>query len=482
MTENTKKFLMICLSVIVIALFVAILMHAYIGSFSRFLADDYCTSGELKNSGFWPSQKYWYTHWTGRYSFIFTVTAFESLGTKIVPFLSSIYIAGFILSGVFFMGNLLKKLIGKTPYLVAVFLTAVIVFMTLYTAPNIGQNLYWLTGSANYFVPLITIPVLFGLLLQQQQRYLTHPAAVKILLGFFIAVLSWVTSGFSEIITVIQFLVLLIVNVYFRFFHQAKRFSSLWGIAFFACTMGLLMMIASPGNAMRISVHHVDRYNIFFLLTNTIRYTGSFSILWFLKQAHLIWPISILIIVVTVMMKKFFFLSLGDEIVKSNTRVLISFLIFIFLVFASFLPTTWATGNAPEERVLIYPSFLLSIFVVYVSALAGLYLCQGISPYKADGKILAFILVVFTLYFAVSVPVYEGRKVYYTRSEAMKFAELWDQREIDIREKIQAGQKQLVVRMIPSNIMAIEHLQSDPNHWINICAAKYYGVESIYAE
>jgi len=271
----------------------------------------------------------------------------------------------------------------------------------------------------------------------------------------------------------------LFVNLYLRFFHRDKRFNALWGIAFLACFLGLIMMLVSPGNAVRIQVHHVDRYNLFFLLTNTMQYAASFSVLWFLKQAHLIWPIGMLVTIVMFVVKKHFRPSMGDEIIQSKAKVLICVLFLIFLVFASFLPTTWATGNAPENRVLIFPTILLSILLLTISALVGMYLSQSVSMREIDGRVFVVMLTAVMLYFVASVPAFEGRNVYFMKAEAMKFAEQWEQREIEIEEKIREGQIALTLKMIPTNIMGIEHLQSDPRHWINICAARYYGVESI---
>ncbi|MDX9864200.1 MAG: DUF6056 family protein [Anaerolineaceae bacterium] len=480
--KNKKTFFVILLGGVIAALLAAIFMHACIGSFSRYLADDYCTAGELKRLGFWPAQHYWYTQWTGRFSFILLVSALEGLGTGIVPYLPGVYVVSFLLAGVFFIHQLLKKISAELPWLLSLFLAAVIVFLTLYTTPNIGQNLYWLTGSANYFVPVIAIFFLLGLVVQQDHGFADRPAMIKISLGVSIAVFSWLTSGFSEIITVIQFLVLLLVNVYQRFFHPKKRLHVLWVITFLSGLAGLVMMIASPGNAARMQAHSYDRLNIFSLLVTTVKYAGSFSILWFLKHVHLVWPVSTIIILTACIAGKYFSPSLGKKLEQDQIWFLIIALLLMVLIFASFLPTTWATANPPEKRVLIFPTVLLSLLMVYLSAAAGVFLGAALSIEDSHFKPAAIILLAFTVYFILAVPVYEARKVYFIQSEAREFAERWDQREMEISEKIKGGQTDLVVQMIPTNIMEIEHLQSDPTHWINRCTSKYYGIESISAQ
>jgi hypothetical protein len=49
-----------------------------------------------------------------------------------------------------------------------------------------------------------------------------------------------------------------------------------------------------------------------------------------------------------------------------------------------------------------------------------------------------------------------------------------------IRQKARAGEKQIPVQALDS-LAGITKLQGNPSHWVNNCAAAYYGVESIRA-
>jgi hypothetical protein len=42
--------------------------HAYLGTFGRYIADDFCTASTLRRLGFLESQSYWYQTWTGCYA------------------------------------------------------------------------------------------------------------------------------------------------------------------------------------------------------------------------------------------------------------------------------------------------------------------------------------------------------------------------------------------------------------------------------
>ena len=48
-------------------------MHAFMGGFARYIADDFCTLGTLRRLGFFGSQVNWYENWSGRFYFTLVV-------------------------------------------------------------------------------------------------------------------------------------------------------------------------------------------------------------------------------------------------------------------------------------------------------------------------------------------------------------------------------------------------------------------------
>src|SRR5690606_24235274 len=66
---------------------VALGAHGYLGWFTRYLGDDFCTAGILVANGLLESQIHWYTIWSGRFSFTFLVNLAEMVGPGIVPVL-----------------------------------------------------------------------------------------------------------------------------------------------------------------------------------------------------------------------------------------------------------------------------------------------------------------------------------------------------------------------------------------------------------
>ena len=163
--------------------------------------------------------------------------------------------------------------------------------------------------------------------------------------------------------------------------------------------------------------------------------------------------------------------------------MLLFFLIAVWgLVLMCFLTSTWALSNEPPERVLILPATILSLAsILFLFAVASQ--VQPVNRAQTTNQWTEKVLVgLIFIYFIGAAPLYHADHVYMQKSEAITFAEKWDQRNQSILDSIQMGQDELMIAMIGNNLMGLEHIQADPGHWINACAARYYGVEQIAAQ
>jgi len=80
-------------TIFVIILALPLVMVAWIGFYSRYVADDFWTAGYLRTLGFWDAQRYWYLSWSGRYSFTFLVSLVEGPGVGATRWLSRVVAA-----------------------------------------------------------------------------------------------------------------------------------------------------------------------------------------------------------------------------------------------------------------------------------------------------------------------------------------------------------------------------------------------------
>src|SRR5512142_2120663 len=68
-------------------------MHAYLGTYSRFMADDYCSASESLRLGILRAAWFWYRTWTGRYSANVLDATFGALGPGVTPVVTALVLA-----------------------------------------------------------------------------------------------------------------------------------------------------------------------------------------------------------------------------------------------------------------------------------------------------------------------------------------------------------------------------------------------------
>src|SRR5512142_861259 len=106
-------------------------MHAYLGTYSRFMADDYCSASESLRLGVLRAAWFWYRSWTGRYSANVLDATFGALGPGITPIVTALVLALW-LAGLFASLLMITKSRGTDrPLLLSLALAAAILFLPL---------------------------------------------------------------------------------------------------------------------------------------------------------------------------------------------------------------------------------------------------------------------------------------------------------------------------------------------------------------
>src|ERR1043165_8797022 len=130
MVARKNQFVNPVFFAVLIFIFASLLLYAYLGTFTRYMADDYCTAAALKNNGFWGTQTYWWQNWSGRYSFTFVVSFVELLGLAIVPILPALVIFLWLFSIVWGCLPGLRKLRVANYMLVGIFAASLMLWLT----------------------------------------------------------------------------------------------------------------------------------------------------------------------------------------------------------------------------------------------------------------------------------------------------------------------------------------------------------------
>jgi len=457
-----------------ILLFVGILsIYGVKGSYSRYAQDDYCYGYRVRAEGFWNMQIQSYYHQTEFNSDRFSLTFAHSLaellgGPGFVPILPSLEMVAWLGSMVYVFFQLLGSRFSKKGLLVATTAGLIIIFFTLYLAPNLYQILFWLSGMQTYLTPVVLGTFLFGRFIA-----MTRSPKFKVRHVIELGILSILAGGFSETTALWQFACWSIILGWSLIFRRKSvpaknaRWPSL--IMVLSTALSLVILAICPMNFKFASYTHPD---LPALITQSFSYGAGF--IWLSIKGT---PLPYLIILAFG-----FFLSgiINIDIHRKPRDLVLKLLIALFMLFllsvVVMVPTLYATAHYPGDRALLPANFTLVLCLFFI----GWESANLFSAFKPDifsvrfSKIYLVLLgLVLFVYVARTTPrVYDKLPVYRDRAEA------WDIRQSMILKDKSAGIKDITIPAFDS-IYGITELHYEADNWVNECAAAYYAVRSI---
>ncbi len=452
-----------------------VILGGYItrGLFSRYLQDDYCYGAEVVSLGFFPAQIDSYFHQMPYNSERFSLTFFSGIaeisgGPRLAPFLAGISIAAWAAALYFaFRQWSLYFRVQNTRLAMLASVLAVPIF-TFILAPNLYQVLYWRSAMLPYLTPLIINTGLFGgFFAILRRRKLTPAAAIVFGLTGFVA------GGFSETAGLWQFSFWCLILVWFWLLHRQEHFAVRAAvIAMSASALAIMVMLLGPSNSAQLQ--HFQRPGFIEMIAKSIKFTQDFIRASLRSQIVPFFVIGCLGL--------FFGLQSRAELQRSFRAVFGRWLLLVAgcygLVFAGTVPTMMAMSSPPDDRGLL-PAMLTLILTVFASGwLAAGYvrsLAQKFSHpwvFQISSLILGLISILFM---ASAFPgVLDGLSALQHRAEA------WDMRQNMILEAKAGGETHVIVPAFDS-IAQILELRPQDNFWVNVCAARYYGISGLSA-
>ncbi len=238
----------------------SLVFHAYLGSFSRFLGDDYCSAFWANRFGVIRATWYWYITWSGRYSASALDSIFGILGPKIVPFVTpSVIVIWLITIGL--TVNIIIPLRKNKVFSTSLLATGVL-FLTLNFTPTVQQSLYWGQGMRSVVPPLILGTAYSGIFfaLKNTKRISRKTQALWYLLSF---LLAFGTGGFSETYCAVQLVAFgfsfVVLTIYYH--HPIKSFESSFLIfGLLGAVLSFIVVILAPGNVFRAAYYPPPPY------------------------------------------------------------------------------------------------------------------------------------------------------------------------------------------------------------------------------
>ncbi len=435
----------------------ALAVYAYIGTFTRLLADDYYHLSLLQSEkNLLQISVDKYLNISNRYATM-PIFAFEQwLGIKWV---AALMIFLWLLGLSWLLIEAQKSTKIKLSRWMLSSIAVILIFLSILQAPDRFQSIYWISSSVTYFFPL----VFFSLLLAGIFFFLRQSRSKAALLGMglFNILAMFMFGGLSETVSAMHIAILvLILLAFWRWGAQEKRIpaSTLLGATLLGALISLVVMALSPANAIRSSDGNVA---LSVLLQRLFIFPYGF-----ITDTFKTLPLPSIF---TILVGFLIFSPLRGETKEGGVRrsLLIVPLITFALIAASFAPSAYALSY-PDARVRFPARFVMTAGLFIEGALLGLWL--GREKFRVLGTLLLAAAAVY--------PLRGAWQAYQSLPKYQVYANAWDTRDTYIQSKRDSGIMDIAVPPM-DGVAGIKELDVDAKHWVNRGAADYYGVDAI---
>lgn len=490
--QNLKKGITLTGVVALIAFLAGLLGYGFLGTTTRYMADDYWTAYAVKTIPFWQLPAYWYSNWSGRFSFFFFVSLAELFGVKIVAFLPMLGLAALLAATTLLIRQAMRIVPVQKPALFALVTAAVIVFCSVHTTQNVLQSLYWQTGILTYFFPVVLFVIYLGLVLSQALR---ADKKISWLVFCAIALLALVNGGFSETSVAVQvtaFILALAISLVSQAGSLRRRLIPWLAAALVASLLAMGLIILAPGNQVRLAAGQPSgdtlpvrtlRLDVGYVL----KASTSATVAYFKTTLRTHLPDTAASLALPGLIAFFITLPLPEAQKRAITRLgygslaAIPVAVFI-LVLSGHAPAYYVMQSGPPIRTEIIFQSILTFGLAAWGGIAGLLLRDRIHLTPQDEVLASWVAALIVLALLVIVPGRFMAKTAVQYPVLHGYALAWDARDQVLRDAVKQGKKAAVVKPIGQLDQTLGDLRAEPDFWINQRAAEYYGLESIIAK
>ncbi|MBI1279747.1 MAG: hypothetical protein GC179_16585 [Anaerolineaceae bacterium] len=414
---------------ITIVLALPILMHVINGLNSRMLADDFCFAASVQNKGFAGAMNFYYYNWQGTFSSTAVQTAVALSGGWLVPWLPAAMVIGWWIGLFLLIWQFCELLRFQLPRLSAFALATLMLYTILQGTPTVFQSIYWTSGSVTYTVPMVLFTLGCAALLYITRKTLS---SVMLVIVWGVTVVgAGLLAGFSPIFAVFEIAIfgLLFVVSWFRRPESFGRVGSILIAGLIGALIGMVIMVAAPGNSARQALYHKPD-NLLALLGVNVVSTASYvgiDLSAFSLVPHLV----LLIVGGWIIGKGMVGNSdLYNRVKRSPRKWLAAALgVALLLLFGIFLPTSYNISGFPPGRALIIPHFVMVVLVLTWSGIMAFSLKRTATE---TGRVSVWLVCAIVSLLVIG-PLLSGAKALALSPKFQTFAAEWDARDALIR-------------------------------------------------
>ncbi len=440
---------------------IALFLHGYLGHFSRYIADDFCTAFYAHRLGVLRATWFWYLNWSGRFS----ASVFDALvglfGPRVVPIVVPLTILIWLIVLTTIFLHFLQQLQNRA--LVSLSLAIISLFTLFLLAPDIRQSLYWGQGMRSVIPPLImcTIQIIF-------LNHLRSRNWTKVQLGLWGTlsfVWAFVTGGFSETYAALQVGILLLFLLIILIVENFKMSTTSLFLAtgLLGASSAMVAIILAPGNSARQAFYPPP--------------PGISGILTISIKSYLLYVVSLVNAIDKILGIVGFFsfaMLVGAQYQPKVNAGLLPIILIITLgsTFICFPPAAYGISDTPPARTLILPTYF------FLAGLLGMGFVSGNLLERHRYFIPTKYLLVLMSVAVIASASIDSVKLYQSRSEFVNYATIWDRQDADITTAKRAGAAQIRIPSTP-NWASLNTPNDNPKFWVNVCMSSYYGIQVV---
>jgi hypothetical protein len=433
-------------------------------------ADDFCIVNETLDDGFWYMQVHSYLTWTGRYSAVFLesiISQFDLI--RGYPWVALLTLLATLAAIHALVASVIGSEVSRLRVAALSFIAGAVYIGGL---PSTVEAFYWMPGAASYQWGVIAYLFWLSLLIRRFARIDERERAPG--RAVLMVMLSLVLPGFNEISAPI-------VLATIGGFILAGRLRGRDNDRFLLMLLGIIVLLTAvcfvaPGNGNRSSGYPAleSRHNLVYALTETARQTarfvfnhGSYPALWLGALAAWWWGSSLRA------------LELNQE--RRPAYVASVLLCLVAVLYLTLFPLYWEYGemNYSGEGRTYNVSFLVlcAIVLTVAGALAGALAWPSVGEVRVRRGWVG--ITAAALLAALLIASSSTRQAY----DALRVAPAYLHDEQARTRELRRAPREGVVFVDKMTVrppgLFWGDVEPDPSHWINICVAKYYGLQFV---
>jgi hypothetical protein len=443
---------------------IVLLLHSNLGSYSRLIADDFCSFYFSQRLGMLRYIWNQYLTWGGRYSAFAVDSLIHNIGVNGLHYFTVTLLVIWVCVASFTVYQLLQVEAGPRQRqgifpCIAIGMTAV--FAILSISPNVPQVLYWWNGMRTYLPSLIVTTFFIGLFYWAHRNLKSGRAVLWGSVAIFL--LALLDAGFNEPLCVVLFSFFIgytALRIVARTLTAHNPLFSFLVAASLGTALALVIMLLSPGTALR-QVNFPPPPGLIRMLTIAVNgYVGYWvSLLSTPTRASAL--IALLLISILI--------GTGLDQKRSNGYwILLSIAAGIALSFLSILPSIYGTSDMAHPRTLIVSSFIMACSIFY----AGLMIGQGLSRDHAMAMRTGLIMI--TGVFVIGSALINAKALYESRDIYISFAQRWDQANTQILQARASGETSVTIPALDPWTGPGGDPTDNGRFWVNRCFSLYY--------